>query len=107
MSLELQSQTQPKTHYIECHLVVSEDRKGRSLMHAKSAGWWGSRLKEDGSNEEWPGDLILTTRKPTQEAAVEAIRSLARTLRDNGFTVTRGKTEVVSFDTKRGDSFEG
>lgn len=93
-----------KHHYVECHVIVADDPEGRCLPHAKEGGWWGSRLGEDGSNEEKPGDLILTTRRKTPEDAINAIRVLAADLERRDFRVTRGKTEVVTFDTKLGDS---
>ena len=92
-------------HYVECHVIVRNDPEGNSLPHAKLEGWWGSRLNEDGSEEEEPGDLILTTRREEHGDAVKAIRSLAEKLRDVGYDVVRGKTEVVAFDTKMGDTF--
>ena len=91
-------------HYVECHVIVSGDPLGASLLHAKARGWWGSRLHEDGSGEEEAGDLILTTRRKTQQDGVDAIRMLAADLTANEFNVTRGKTEIVSFDTKLGDT---
>jgi len=93
-------------HYVECHVIVSDDPDGRCLPHAKTKGWWGSRLEEDGSEEEKSGDLILTTRRKTPEDAIDSIRLLAADLTANDFRVTRGKTEVVTFDTKLGDSIE-
>jgi hypothetical protein len=92
-----------KSHYVECHVIVAEDPKGECLPHAKTKGWWGSRLEEDGSEEEKSGDLILTTRRETPEDAVDSIRLLAADLTANGFKVTRGKTEIVTYDTKLGD----
>jgi len=91
-------------HYVECHVIVAGDPIGACLPHAKTKGWWGSRLEEDGSEEEKAGDLILTTRRKTPEDAIDSIRLLAADLTVNGFKVTRGKTEVVTFDTKLGDS---
>lgn len=90
-------------HYVECHVVVTGDVLGLCLPHAKKAKWWGSRLMEDGSDEEIKGDLVLTTRRKTPEEAVNAIRTLTVDLRKRGFLVTRGKTEIVTFDTKHGD----
>lgn len=90
-------------HYVECHVVVSGDVHGQSLPYAKLAKWWGARITEDTSEEEQPGDLILTTRRKTPEDAVNAIRTLAADLRERGFLVTRGKTEIVAFDSKHGD----
>ena len=91
-------------HYVECHVIVADDPDGSALDHAAGGGWWGSRLAEDGSDEEKPGDLILTTRRNSPDEAVHAIRVLADDLRRRGFSVTRGKTEVVTFDTKYGDT---
>jgi hypothetical protein len=91
-------------HYVECHVVVTGDTEGLCLPHAERAKWWSARLSEDGSEEEHPGDLILTTRRKTPEDAVNAIRTLAADLRSRGFSVTRGKTEIVAFDSKHGDS---
>jgi len=92
-------------HYVECHVIVRNDPAAASLDHAKEGGWWGSRLGMDTSGEESSDDLILTTRRPTHEDAVNTIRSLTAELRELGFEVTRGKTELVYFDTKLGDSF--
>lgn len=90
-------------HYVECHVVVSNDPEGLCLDYAKKAKWWGARISEDTSEEEAPGDLILTTRRKTPDEAVNAIRTLALDLRGRGFNVTRGKTEIVAFDSKHGD----
>ena len=90
-------------HYVECHVIVRDDPAGDCLPHAKLDGWWGSRLNQDGSNEEQAGDLILTTRRKTQEDGVGAIREIAEKLTDVGYSVVRGKTEIVAFDTKLGD----
>jgi hypothetical protein len=90
-------------HYVECHVIVADDPEGECLPHAQKGGWWGSRLGMDTSGEEKPGDLILTTRRDTPEGAINAIRTLAADLKAREFNVTRGKTEVVSFDTKLGD----
>lgn len=90
-------------HYVECHVIVSDDSSGASLPYAQEDGWWGSRLGLDTSGEEKSGDLILTTRRESQECAIDSIRGLANKLRALGYKVTRGKTEIASFDTKRGD----
>ncbi len=91
-------------HYVECHVIVRHDPAGGSLLAAKGDGWWGARLGMDTSGEEHQDDLILTTRRPTSEEAIEAIREVTRTLQSKGFTVTRGKAEVVTFDTNLGDT---
>lgn len=94
-------------HYVECHVIVRDDPEGKCLHTVMSHGYWGSRLNEDGSGEEEPGDIILTTRRNTSDAAIEAIREITALLRAEGFVVTRGKAEVVTFDTKYGDSLPG
>ena len=90
-------------HYVECHVIVSEDPAADSLAKAKEHGWWGSRIGFDTSGEEQKDDLILTTRRDTPEDAVNSIRGLAAILKSAGFKVTRGKTEIVTYDTKLGD----
>ena len=92
-------------HYVECHVIVANDPEGRCLPYVQNHGWWGSRLEEDGSKEEKSGDLILTTRRDTPDEAVASIRVLERALTALDFNVTRGKTEIVTFDTKLGDEF--
>lgn len=96
-----------KHHYVECHVIVSNDPAADSAVYAKGHGWWASRLGVDTSGEEQRGDLILTTRRSTSGEAVGAIRALAADLRERGFDVTRGKTEIVAFDTKYGDDLLG
>lgn len=91
-------------HYTECHVIVRDDPAAGSYEFAREFGWWASRLGTDTSGEEHRDDLILTTRKPTHDEAVEAVRDIAAKLKAEGFIVTRGKTEVVFFDTKYGDS---
>ena len=90
-------------HYVECHVVVRDDPGADSLEYAKKAGWWGSRIGFDTSGEEQKDDLILTTRRKTPEDAISAIRTLAADLKRRDFEVTRGKTELVTYDTKLGD----
>lgn len=93
-----------KFHYIECHVIVADDPAGRSLEVARDNGWWGSRITMDSSGEEQSGDMILTTRVNEQNLAVDSIRALADELQEHGLRVTRGKTEVVTYDTKLGDT---
>ena len=90
-------------HYVECHVIVREDPGADSLLAVRDLGWWGARLGIDTSGEEHRDDLILTTRKPTSDDAVDAIRGITAILREKGFDVVRGKAEVVTFDTKFGD----
>lgn len=92
-------------HYVECHIVVSNDREGRSFDVAKHHGWWGARLSIDTSGEEQPSDVILTTRVSDERLAINTIREMKEELESYGLAVVRGKAEVTVFDTKMGDQF--
>lgn len=100
---EVSMSTISKFHYVECHVIVKGDPGAGSLVAVKALGWWGARLGIDTSGEEQRDDLILTIRKPTSDAAIDAIRGVTAILREKGFDVVRGKAEVVTFDTKYGD----
>lgn len=92
-------------HYVECHVIVRDDKIGRSFDIAKHCGWWGARLSIDTSGEETPSDVILTTRVSDEKTALSTIREMKTELESYGLVVTRGKIEVAVFDTKAGDSF--
>lgn len=90
-------------HYVECHVVVHDDKIGRSFDIAKHHGWWGARLSMDTSGEEQPSDVILTTRVADEKTAINSIREMKTELESYGLVVIRGKAEVAVFDTKMGD----
>lgn len=90
-------------HYVECHVVVADDKVGRSFDIAKHHGWWGSRVSVDTSGEEAPSSVILTTRVSDEKMAVNAIREMKVELQSYGLNVVRGKAEVAVFDTAMGD----
>lgn len=91
------------SHYVECHIVVTDDKIGRSFDVAKHHGWWGARLSMDTSGEEQPSDVILTTRVGDVALAINTIRTMKAELESYGLTVVRGKAEVTVFDSKMGD----
>lgn len=95
-----------KPYYFEGHVVVRPPLGGDpapTFAAAKEYQFWGSVLVADESEEEKAGDVILTSRGPTREALIKKMQTLAAALRSNGYVVTRGKVEEVTFDTKHGD----
>jgi hypothetical protein len=86
--------------YYELHLIVSGAEMEHLQPAAVGAGAWCSRLGEDQSNEEKPGDLIVTSRASTQIGAGEKLFFIEIQLRRQGFKVTRRKIEYVILDIR-------
>lgn len=85
--------------YYEIHVVVADasDSIGRD---AKSVGAWWSMLDHDTSEEERPGDAIVTSRADTEEDARAAVVRMTFGLRMCGHRVTRAKIEHVIHDER-------
>lgn len=91
-------------HHVECHVVVLDDKAGRSFDIARHRGWWGSRVSIDTSGEDAPSSVIITTRVGDEKTAITTIREMKTELESYGLVVARAKAEAVIFDTKAGDT---
>jgi hypothetical protein len=93
------------TLYFEGHVLV---RLNPEFVHdtcalelAQNLGWWASRLEDDlGPDEtDQAGDVILTTRRSSQEVLLERIRNLVEGIAPLRVRILRYKVEVATVDS--------